>query len=559
MSYIAAVARTERGFSSSTLASPGGSNPLLVALISGGAALAAGYLLFSPSSQPKHSASAAEPTSSATNDDGGPVTASHPAYNFDAAIKELQSFLPEDRLSFEESERETHGHSSWSYHPSHPHAAVVYPIDVSEVVRIVKIAGKHKVPLVPYAGGTSLEAHYSAPDPHSDRRKSISVDFNLMDKILRYSEEDGDITVQPGVRWEGLNEELKNRGSKYFFPIDPGPSAAIGGMVASGCSGTNAVRYGTMKGDYILNLTVVLPSGEVITTRSRARKSSAGPDLTKLFLGSEGTLGLVVAATLRLAPIPPCTSVGVSAFPSASDACSAARDLLAHGIGVQCVELLDDVMLAAVNKANAADTRAIKHVEQPSLFIRFAASSDAAMRADSQLAARILEKHGGSKMQFAMDKDEIERLWHARKVALWSALDYPERKEGEKWRAWTTDVCVPVGQLSELIRRVKDDITQENILSPIVGHIGDGNFHGIILFRDGDQEMFERVERLVHRMVHHAQDLDGTCTGEHGVGIGKKQFLERELGKGTLDLLRMLKRTLDPDSIMNPGKLIDVY
>ena len=550
--------------SSSASISSSSSSTLLIASLASVLSLGAGYLLFSSSTR-SSSVSAAQhdgrPKSS-------PTTSKTPGYDYDAAVSELRKSFPASAFSNDETELDLHTHSSWSYHPSsHPHSLIIYPTSTDDVVKLVQIASRYKVPLVPFAGGTSLEAHFSAPSRESDGRQSICVDVNRMNRIVRISEEDGDVTVEPGVRWEDLNRQLAAKGSRFFFPIDPGPTAAIGGMVACGCSGTNAVRYGTMKGDHVLNLTVVLPSGEVITTRSRARKSSVGPDLTKLFLGSEGTLGIVVSATLRLAPVLAHQSVGVSSFPSAHAACAAASDLLMHGVGVQCVELLDDVMIRCVNKANENDPKAILHDVKDSLFIKFAGGSEKHIDADAQLATVILQKHGGSEMKFSKEREEIERLWHARKVALWSAIDYQtemsvadtdsevgqktstkeeeeEEEEERPFRCWTTDVCVPLGQLSELIKRVKADVQRTGVFAPLVGHVGDGNTHFLLIHRDGDTVELEKIHGVVERMVHEAQNLGGTATGEHGVGVGKKAYLKRELGEGTVELLKMLKRTV---------------
>lgn len=346
--------------------------------------------------------------------------------------------------------------------------------------------------------------------------------------------------------------------------VQPGPGAEIGGMIGTGCSGTNAVRYGTMR-ENVLNLTVVLPDGKVIKTRSRARKSSAGPDLTRLFIGSEGTLGLVVegechivivefeltyaTATLKLAPLLP-TSVAVSSFPDIEAAASTVKEIVQAGIQVQCIELLDDLMMKCINAAESTTAGYKAYPESPSLFLKFNGESSQ-ISLDMKRVAEIVAKNAGTRLKTATSEEDKEALWRARKIALWSAMQY---YPGSK--CWTTDVCVPISEFPTLVRETKADLVENKIVGPIVGHAGDGNFHGLLLFKD--EAELSRVKDAVHRMVERAQRLQGTCTGEHGVGIGKIQYLENELGRGTVDLLRNIKRNIDPTNIMNPGKLVEV-
>ncbi|KAJ6582848.1 FAD-linked oxidase-like protein [Mycena sp. CBHHK59/15] len=388
-----------------------------------------------------------------------------------------------------------------------------------------------------------------------------------MDRILHINEEDSDLICQSGARWEDINSTLKDRGIPLFFPVnhhlclDPGPGATIGGMVGTGCSGTNAVRYGTAKAEWFLNLTVVLPSGEVIKTRRRARKSSAGFDMTKLFIGAEassseeskdiGTLGIVTEATLRLAPVLP-TKVAMAQFPDVGHAVNAVQEILntPYGPHVQCVELLDDRMMDAINNGGLVEK---SYPVQDTLFFKLQ-GDDAAIKLTSKTIQAVVKKHGSSKFEFAATDDEAETLWQNRKYALMSTLAaHPDS------RCWSTDVCVPVSRLPQLVSETKKDLADAGLSSTIVGHVGDGNFHALILFHD-DEEL-ERVNQAVHRLVHRALALDGTCTGEHGVGVGKKEYLTAELGEGTVELMRQIKKTVDPLNIMNPGKasVVRVY
>lgn len=411
----------------------------------------------------------------------------------------------EDQISTEETELETHGHSPWSYHPSRKPSAVVFPSTVEQVQAVVKHAYSHGVVLLPFAGGTSLEAHWSAPaDRPGVERVAVSVDVSLLDGIGECNVEDGDIEVEAGVKYEDLNEHLAQQGLPYFFPVDPGPGAALGGMMGTGGSGTNAVRYGTMKGDYILNATVVLPSGEVIVTKHRVRKSSVGPDLTKIFLGAEGTLGIIVKATLRLAHLLP-TSILVVPFSEIGQACSAAQRIVGSGIGVQCIELLDDEMIKVINKANEktyGKGQFKERVEKASLFIKLQ-GNEMHRKEDEKQIRQIASQLGvvNKEIDASHDEESNEKLWRARKIALWSIQEAaPERPEGGGWKVWTTDVSVPLGSMATLFDRVRKDTIKTGLNAPIVGHIGDGGAHSIILFKDDSDEELSKVKAFVHRV-----------------------------------------------------------
>ncbi|KAJ4475788.1 FAD-linked oxidase-like protein, partial [Lentinula aciculospora] len=457
------------------------------------------------------------------------------------SIEKLKQAFPEEgRVTTDPNVLNEHGSSDNSYHPTSPHAVVVRALSTEDVVQIVKIASECKVPMVVYSGATSLEGHYSGVSPGS-----ICIDMSGMDKILEIHEADSDLICQAGAQWEDINQTLKDKGIPLFFPLDPGPGATIGGMVGTGCSGTNAVRYGTAKAEWFLNLTVVLPNGEVIKTRRRARKSSVGFDTTKLFIGAEGTLGIVTEATLRLAPRLP-TKVAMAQFKNVEQAVNAVQDILnsPYGPHIQCVELLDDHMMHAINVAGIS-TRPLP--VRDTLFFKIQGDHYAIKLAAKTVQA-IVKEHGSDRFEFAGTEQEAEDLWQNRKYALTSTMGaHPGT------RCWTTDVCVPVSKLPELVYETKKDLAQAGLRSTIVGHVGDGNFHALILF-ENDEEL-PKVTDAVHRLVHRALDLDGTCTGEHGVGIGKKQYLSEELGEGTVELMRSIKKAVDPMNLMNPGKV----
>lgn len=455
------------------------------------------------------------------------------------AVKELEGLFPAGGVSTNADVLKHHGFSENSYHPSAPHSVVVFAHSTEDVVKVVKVANKYRIPVTAFSGGTSLEGHFGGtPDIGG-----ICIDLSAMDAIIQINEADSDMVVQSGARWEDINSTLEAKGIPLFFPLDPGPGATIGGMIGTGCSGTNAVRYGTAKAEWFLNVTVVLPSGEVIKTRRRARKSSAGFDTTKLFIGAEGTLGIVTEATLRLAPRLP-TTVATVAFPDVRKAVDAVAEIINKGVPIQCVELLDDHMMAALNKAGLADR---KYPELDSLFFKFQGSKEAQQEA-SAVVKKIVAKHGGKNFQAARDEKEAHDFWQNRKYALWSTIAlYPGS------RVWTTDVAVPVSRLPELVMETKEDMAKAGLKSTIVGHVGDGNFHAFMIIRN--EEELEPVKEAVHRLVHRALALDGTCTGEHGVGVGKKEYLVEELGAGTVELMRSVKRAIDPHNLFNPGKL----
>ncbi|KAF2724689.1 D-lactate dehydrogenase mitochondrial precursor [Polychaeton citri CBS 116435] len=457
------------------------------------------------------------------------------------AIKGIQEQLGEDSITTDDEELHRHGYSEWSsINIEQLPVAVAYPKNTNEVSQIVKFCHKYKIPIIPYSGGSSLEANFSAP------YGGVSVDFAFMDKVLELRPDDMDVTVQPALGWMALNEKIKDSG--LFFPVDPGPSAMIGGMIGTSCSGTNAVRYGTMK-DWVVNLTVVLADGTVIKTRKRPRKTAAGYNLTGLFIGSEGTLGLVTEATLKLAVIPQETSVAVANFPTIRDAAATASKVLRTGVPVAAMEVMDEVQMSVINRAGAS---AKKWVESPTLFFKFSGTPSAVKEHIAQVRGISKEFHGGD-FEFAKSEEEGKALWSARKESLWSMLAL--KRDGDE--VWSTDVAVPISRLPDIIEVSKKEMDDLGLFASILGHIGDGNFHESIMYNAKNPEERKKVEECVYRMVDRALEMEGTCTGEHGIGIGKKTSLVKELGLDTIGIMHKIKSALDPDWIVNPGKIFD--
>ncbi|KAF7351885.1 FAD-binding protein [Mycena venus] len=465
------------------------------------------------------------------------------AKEFNQAIGELQKIFSTRSgvVSINPDDLQAHGVSTNTYHTGVDHTVVVYPESTEDVVKIVKVANKYKMPITPYSGGTGLEGQFIGHPGGG-----ICMDMSGMNKILEIHEADADVVCQPGLGYVELNETLESEGIPLFFPLDPAPEATIGGMLSTGCSGTNAVRYGTAKAEWFLNATVVLPNGEVIKTRRRSRKSSAGFDTTKLFIGAEGTLGIITEVTIRLAPVLPTTVASVQ-FPNVKAAVEASIQILRTGVaaGVQCVEMVDDIFLAATNKYGTSHH---KYAVSDGLFFKFQGHSPEDLAETARVVKEICVKHGGTDFRFAKDDKEAHDIWQDRKNAHYSGLSLVPGAKG-----WVTDVCVPVSKLPELVGETKKDLESVGLTYTMVGHVGDGNFHALLLFKT-DEEM-EKVKDAVHRMVRRAIALDGTCTGEHGVGIGKREYLVEELGAGTVALMKSIKRTIDPLGLLNPGKL----
>jgi D-lactate dehydrogenase (cytochrome) len=438
-----------------------------------------------------------------------------------------------DRFQTGQSFREQHAHTT-TYLPSQLPDGVVFAETVDDVKAVVRACADHRVPLVPFGVGSSLEGQVNAPSG------GISLDLSRMNKVLRISPEDLDVTVEPGVTREELNRELRDTG--LFFPIDPGANATIGGMASTRASGTNAVRYGTMK-DNVVALTVVTADGEEIRTAQRAKKSSAGYDLTRLFVGAEGTLGIITSVTLRLQGIPEKIGGGVCAFPSVEAACNAVIMTIQMGIPVARIELLDDVQIRACNAYSG-----LSYPEKPTLFLEFHGAEET-VRLQSEQFAEIAAECGGDDFQWTANVEERTKLWNARHNAYWAGRALDPSLNG-----LSTDVCVPISRLAECVAETQADIQRTGLLAPIVGHAGDGNFHVLVLFDDKDSDSVEKVEAFTQRLSRRALAMDGTCTGEHGIGQGKMAYLDEEL-PGSVDVMRTIKRSLDPDNIFNPGKI----
>ena len=384
--------------------------------------------------------------------------------NLQAAWADFVGIVGEEHVSTREDDVEFHSGSAWSSHTTSADEKpfmIVYPSSTDEVSRIVKICHNRRIPITAYSGGTSLEGHFAAT------RGGICIDFARMDKILKLHKEDLDVVVQPALGWEMLNEELAE--SDLFFPPDPGPGAMVGGMVGTGCSGTNAYRYGTMR-DWVLSLTVVLADGTVIRTRQRPRKSSAGYDLTRAFIGSEGTLGLVTEATLKVTVKPKSESVAVASFSTVREAAKCVARVVGEGIPVAAVEVLDDVQMKCIN-ASGSTSRSWK--EAPTLFFKFT-GTPTAVKEQIGLVQQLAKGQGSKSFEFAKNADEVSELWSARKEALWSVM---AMKRDESDHVWTTDVAVPISRLPDIIEQTKEDMSSSGLLGAIVGHVGDGNFH----------------------------------------------------------------------------------
>lgn len=438
-----------------------------------------------------------------------------------------------DRVSDAAAVLAAHGQQE-SYHAPHAPDLVAFPESTAEVAAIVKICAGAGMPVIPFGAGTSLEGNASAP------QGGLCIDFARMKAVLAVNGEDMDCRVQPGITRKELNAELRNSG--LFFPIDPGADASIGGMTSTRASGTMAVRYGTMR-DNVLSLEVVLADGRIIRTSRRARKSAAGYDLTRLFIGAEGTLGVITEITLRLHAVPEAISAAVCPFESFEGAVSTAISMIQAAIPVARLELLDEVMIRGVN-AHAK----LGVVEKPTLFLEFH-GTPASVAEQAQTSEDIAREHGALDFQWANKPEERSKLWSARDNTLYAGLGL---RPGSK--AMITDVCVPVSRLAECLVDTKQDIAQSGLIAPIVGHVGDGNFHTLILIDPDSPGEIARATALHERMVMRALALDGTCTGEHGIGNGKIVFLEHELG-GAVDLMRSIKQALDPCGLMNPGKI----
>ncbi len=432
-----------------------------------------------------------------------------------------------------QSMREQHGHTTTWIETQAPDA-VIFAKSTEEVSAVVKVCATHKVPVIAYGTGTSLEGHVNAP------AGGVCIDLTEMNAIKEVHAEDLDCVIQPGVTREQLNTHLRDQG--LFFPIDPGANASLGGMASTRASGTNAVRYGTMK-DNILALEVVMPSGEVIRTGTRAKKSSAGYDLTRLMIGSEGTLGIITEITLKLQGIPEAMSSARCSFETIDAACQAVMATIQYGIPVARIELLDSLAVKAANAYSKLDLP-----EQHLLLLEFH-GSESGVAEQSEMFGHIAEEFGGSGFEWTQKAEDRTKLWQARHDMYWAALALRPGAQGV-----STDVCVPISRLAECVTAAKDKADELGLISTVVGHVGDGNFHMLPLVDMDDADEVARAQGYVSWLNNLAIEMGGTCTGEHGIGQGKRPYLRKELG-GAVDVMGAIKAAIDPDGIMNPGKI----
>ncbi len=452
----------------------------------------------------------------------------------DPCLQELQKLLGE-RLSLSESVREQHGRDE-SFHASAPPEAVAFAENNDEVAEIARICFQYKKPIIPFGTGTSLEGHVAA------LHGGVSLDVSGMNQVLEVNENDLDCRVQAGVTRKQLNQHLRNSG--LFFPIDPGADASLGGMTATRASGTNAVRYGTMR-ENVMGLTVVTADGRIIRTGTRARKSSAGYDLTRLFVGSEGTLGIITEIQLRLYGVPEAISAAVCSFETMEGAVNTTISTIQMGIPVARIELMDEVQVDAINRYADFD-----YALKPTLFFEFH-GTEAWVKEQAEMVKEISNDEGGSDFQWETREQERQKLWEARHNAYYAALALRPGSKG-----WPTDVCVPISRLADCIMETRQDIDECGLFVPLVGHVGDGNFHLLFLIDpENEEEELKRYQPLNDRLVERALRMGGTCSGEHGIGSGKLKYMVAEHGD-SLDLMRQIKQAFDPHNLMNPGKVI---
>lgn len=416
--------------------------------------------------------------------------------------------------------------------------AVAYVRSTDEVVKVLRLCNEHRVPVIPYAAGSSLEGHTLAS------QGGLTLNLMQMDRVIAVHSEDQTATVEPGVTREALNALLRDTG--LFFPVDPGADASIGGMCATRASGTNAVRYGTMR-ENVVNLTVATPTGELVTTARRARKSAAGYDLTRLFVGSEGTLGVIVEATVRLHPLPESVLAAVCAFPDINAAVQTVIHIVQLGVPVARCEFVDPLAIRALNQHSGTGLP-----EQPHLFFEFH-GSETGLREQVELVKELAGEFGATHFDWATSPEARSRLWAARHNVYFAAL---QLRPGA--RAIVTDVCVPISRLADCVNETIDDLRRSGIVATVVGHVGDGNFHVQMMVDADDKDEVAAAEAINARMVQRALAMDGTCTGEHGIGLHKQQFLLDELGATSVNMMRQIKLALDPGNIMNPGKIFSL-
>lgn len=439
-----------------------------------------------------------------------------------------------EKLKTSQALREQHAHTT-TYIPSQLPDAVVFATCTEDVQEVVRVCAEHKVPVIPFGTGTSLEGGVNAP------AGGISIDVNEMNQIIAVNAEDLDVVIQPGVTREALNDYLRDTG--LFFPIDPGANASLGGMAATRASGTNAVRYGTMR-ENVVSMRVVLPDGRTIKTAARTRKSSAGYDLTRLMVGSEGTLGIITELTLRLYGIPDRISAGVCQFETVEDACNTTILAMQTGLPLARIELLDTLQVKMINSYSGLD-----YEPRPALFLEFH-GTESGVEEQIALFNEIASEYGGGDIQWVDTMEARNKLWKARHDAYFAMLAWRPGCQGI-----ATDACVPISRLADCIAETQKDVEDLDLVAPIIGHVGDGNFHVSLMIMMDDKDEVARAETFIERLNSRAIAMEGTCTGEHGIGQGKRRFIRLEHGAGA-DVMSAVKRAIDPDNIMNPGKVV---
>ena len=453
------------------------------------------------------------------------------------AVQALKSLLG-TRATTAQAHREHHS-TGESYHPPAPPDVVCYPHSTQEVSEILKISAKHQLPVIPFGAGTSLEGHVSA------LYGGITIDMREMNKVLRVSVADLDATVEAGLTRVQLNKALENTGVCFY--VDPGAEATIGGMTATRASGTTTVRYGTMR-ENVLGLTVVLADGRIIKTGTRARKSAAGYDLTRLFVGSEGTLGIMTEITLRLHPLPEAVSAAVCAFDTVRGAVDTVIETIQFGTSVARIELLDGSQMEAINRYSKTS-----YPVMPTLFFEFHGPNERQVSDQAEFVQSLAAEHGGHGFQWATRLEDRDKLWSARHSAYYASLALRPGSKG-----LIADACVPISRLADCIVETKKDHENAPFPATLLGHVGDGNFHMIYVLDPNSEAELAEAKRLADRIVERALAMGGTCTGEHGIGYGKMKYLEAEHG-AALNTMRAIKRALDPDDRMNPGKMVDLF
>lgn len=450
-----------------------------------------------------------------------------------AAVEILKQRFGE-RAQTGQAIREQHGHTT-TYVPTQAPDIVIFAHDTQDVQEVVRICAEHKVPVIAFGAGSSLEGQVNAP------AGGVSIDLTQMNRVLAVHAEDLDCVIEPGITRRELNEYLRDTG--LFFPIDPGANATLGGMASTRASGTNAVRYGTMR-ENVLALKAVMPDGRLIETSKRVKKTAAGYDLTRLLIGSEGTLGIITELTLKLQGIPQAVSGGICPFPDVESACRAVIETIQMGIPVARIELVNKLQMEALILHSK-----LPYEAQPYLFVEFH-GTETGVAEQAEIFGEIAAENGGGEFRWTNDPEERDRLWRARHDAYLASFLLRTGAKGV-----STDVCVPISRLADCIAETEKDLAESALIAPIVGHVGDGNFHLLLLLDTDDASEMERAEDFMDRLVRRAIAMEGTCTGEHGIGQGKMKYLPMELGEAT-DYMRMIKKAIDPDNIMNPGKIL---